>query len=370
MKKQILFIAFLVLATFANTMVFGQGAVKYSDPIPLVCVNDALHPIAGKKYTYEATGVGLGTGTFQFWATKDQNFITSTGTAPSLVTTLNTASALTVASGDLILASGNYNTAAAAGTVDITWSSKLLNLTKYQGTGTLPTFVAAYYKDGGTGCSDNFKVWEINPKNGFTVDVKPMDPAALATKLAYGATPAQCPDVVRTATYAPATGIHYDYGVNYLYFEFVASNFSDYWVPTFDFNTSLKTSQTTTIEYTFDLPATWSATTVWKTLVSGTTHLPVDATVTNTELGVSTFVRVTLANQQWENLAGQTLAMILDGQNADAVWDVDNSDCAKPLVPGADQNDKAEQLIKIRPTITPVTTSTTAPTTIVTGDNK
>ena len=134
MKKQILLLTFLVLASFASVTTASAQAVNYTAPQALNCIDDALHPVAGKSYSYLASGTPSG-GNFTFWATKDPDFITTTtGT-----TSLNTATALTTAGGDLISTSTNYVTADAATQVDITWSSSTLAGTTYQ---TDPTFVA------------------------------------------------------------------------------------------------------------------------------------------------------------------------------------------------------------------------------------
>lgn len=357
MKKQILFI--IIALTFAINLTYGQ-AVKYSDPRPVSCTDDALHPIAGREYDYAATGTPAG-GNFTFWATKDQNFITMSGTnrvynnvAPTLLTT--------AVDDELVSTSTNYNTPDPATSVQIIWSSGLLANTEYQ---TNPTFVAVYYEDP-TGCSDNFKVYELDPIHAFTVDVLSLDPTTFlpASTNPYDFVPEQCSDDVSSATYN-AGAMEYLYGEQYLYFEFVASNFTEEWIPTFQL-TNIDGVQVAEYEYTYDLPTTWTASTTWTPLVSGTT--PITTNETDTENGVSVFVRVKLTNNNFENLAGQTVTMELDGQNAEGLWDVVNSDCSDP--DGPDQNDVADQVIKPRPTITPTTTGAPAPnTTIVPGDN-
>ena len=84
-----------------------------------------------------------------------------------------------------------------------------------------------YYEDP-TGCSDNFKVYEIDPINGFTVDVLNLNPTTfLPDATPYTYEPEQCSDDVRGASYS-AGAMVYDYGTNYLYYEFVAANFTGY----------------------------------------------------------------------------------------------------------------------------------------------
>ena len=176
MKKQFLLIA---LAVFAAVTVNGQQAIHNSVPRPVSLTDDAGHPIAGKPYTYEATGTPAG-GNFLFWATKDANFISTTAGT----TTNNLGTQLTVAAGNLITTSANYGTGAAANQVSITWSDATLNGTV---PGTTPTFVAAHYTAPAAGCADNFNAWEIQPIKAFIVDVKNVEDATKAV-LAYGAT--------------------------------------------------------------------------------------------------------------------------------------------------------------------------------------
>lgn len=370
MKKQILFLTFFVLATFAGLNdVFGQ-AVTWSAPRTFSCTDDALHPIAGKQYTYTAVGTPVG-GEWRFWATKDPNFITDNAGTP----VFNTGTALTVTDGELIYASADYNidvtvndgTENTDGTIELTWSSTILAGTTYQGDGVdpngTPTFVVAYYVDA-EGCTDNIKVWELDPLNGFVVDIIPMNPVDFTVKDGYDLTPETCVDVVESATYA-AGAMVYDYGDNYLYYEFVAANFTDYWVPTFAYdlvtNPLGPTQAITSYEYTYTTPDLWNGTETWTVLESGTTQIAPDATVTDIGLGVSIFVRVLIDHNQYENLAGQTLTMVLDGQNADGTWDVRNEDCSLPDPLVADGADTANQTITPRPSVTEGTTSTIAP---------
>jgi hypothetical protein len=350
MKKQILFLAFFVLALMAGTSsAFGQ-AVTWSAPQPFTCTDDALHPIAGKSYTYTATVVDpTGAGEWRFWATTDPDFITDNSGTP----VFNTGSALTVGANQLVSASTDYNIAIGAagvntdGTIDITWSSTILAGTVYQ---TTPTFVVAYYVNA-DGCTDNIKVWELDPLNGFIVDVIAMDAADLPGSINdYGTTPETCVDVVESATYA-AGAMTYNYGDNYLYFEFIAANFTGYWIPEFAL-TNLNGVQTVTYEYTLATPDTWAGTPpTWTPLVSGTTQISPDPSITDMTAGVSVFVRVTVDHANYENINGQTLTMTLDGINADGDYDVLNTDCTLPDPLVGDDNDVATSIITPRPDI-------------------
>jgi hypothetical protein len=364
MKKQILFLAFFILAILASTTnSFGQVAVHWSIPQPFTCVADPLHPIPGVKYTYSASVVDpsapAGDGEWRFWATTDPNFITDNSGTP----VFNYGSALTVGPNELITASTDYNIAIGDpavnkdGTIDITWSQTILDATKYQVT---PTFVVAYYVNN-AGCTDNIKVWELDPKNGFIVDIIPMDPANfVASRDAYGANPNTCVDLVESVTYT-AGSLDYDFGDNYLYFEFVAANFTGSWTPRFDLQGLNAAQAWTSTEYTLATPDTWGGTPpTWTPLVSGTTSIAADPTITDMTLGVSVFVRVKVDHNEFENILGETLTMVLDGQLPNGNWDVDNTDCTQPDPTAFDELDKATTTLTPRPDIQRPT-STTSP---------
>jgi len=348
MKKQILILVFFTLALFVSTStVYAQDAQHYSDPRPLSCTPDALHPIAGQEWTYAATASVAGD--YHFYATKDPSFVTTSALQNGSAGFLNTPA-------DLLTASANYDTPGTTVDVKITWSSAILANTDYQGTPDItgatpsPTFVVVYF-DAADGCSDNIKVWELDPMNGFTVDVLAIDFDAPATMPVFGTVPATCLDNVESASYAAAAMV-YDYGENYMYFEFVAANFSGSWTPTFDLSGLNAVQSVTSYEYTTDLPATWGGATVWAPLVSGTTSIP--TTVANTSVGVSVFVRVLVDHANFEGIAGETLTMTLDGQNAAGEWDVVNGTGADTCadVGAADQNDTATSDFTARPAIT------------------
>jgi hypothetical protein len=305
--------------------------------------------LAGQPWTYSATASVPGT--YHFYATKDASFIAATA--------LNNASAL-VTPTDLLTASATYNTPNVASSVEITWSSAILAGTVYGGTPgptNSPTFVAVYFASA-DGCSDNFKVWELDPLHGFTVDVLAIDPDSLNRVPLYTLTPTTCYDNVESATYTGGAMV-YNYGENYVYFEFVAANFTGSWTPTFAL-TGTNAVQTPTFEYTTNLPATW-ATTTWAPLVSATTSIA--TTETNTSNGVSVFVRVLIDHANFEGIAGQTLTMTVDGLNSAGEWDVINNLAVDPcvLATGADQNDTATTRFTPRPAI-PVAGATQSPT--------
>jgi hypothetical protein len=358
MKKQILIFTFMIMAIFAISMgtAFGQHAIHDSDPETNVLTSDALHPVAGKTYNYSIsipTGV---TGNYTWWTTKDPSFITSQGNN-------NIGTKLLVAPGVLNSATtGVYGVASLKNNVDIAWSSTLLLNTGYQGIAPakIPTFVVVQFDATSGSCANNLKVYELNPKNGFMVDIRNLNNTTFA-KAAYddNTSIAQCIDKVSKAAYDPATHkMVYEYGTNIFYYEVVASNFSESYKPLLTF-TGLDPVQTPTIEWTYNKDFTGL-----QSYTSGTTTVLTDAA--DNSNGVSIYVKVTVVNHNYEGVADKKVTLWLDGQNKDGSWDIVNS---TGLDTGAaDKNDFAIQTLKARPAITGTTTSATAPTNIVPGN--
>ena len=356
MKKQIFILVFLFLAAFANVSKSYGQALPGSIPRPLVCDNDALHPIAGKEYTY-AVSTTPGSGTYVWWATQDPDFIS---TNASGVTSTNISKMLTVAGKDLVSTSGNYGGVTTADdNVKIKWSTSILAGTSYQGTAPAPkkpTFVAVLYTPpAASGCANNLKVYELDPRNGFTVDILNLDAAKASIGIGtavYDQAVSQCFANITSAKYT-AGKMDYVYGTNTMYFEVVAANFIGSWTPTFKL-TGLDTKQAAVIEWDYT-KAFAAATTVACT--SGTASpTAVSTTEANTFAGISIYVRVTISNNSFEGLADATIRLAVDGKNTAGEFDVENSTCVTPSA--ADFADYAEQTLKLRPTITPGTTST------------
>lgn len=339
MKKQILF---LIMAVIATTSVFGQ-MLPGSAPLPLsACTTDPTHPLAGVPYNYSVLVNPTG-GDFQWWATKDVDFIKTTAG----VVSNNSSTKLTVGT-DLIATSANYGIAGGAtnaDNVDITWSSATLVGT----TVAAPTFVVVQNDATGTNCANNLKVYPILPVNGFTVDIKNMDQAKVPTAL-YTDPMAVCVADIASARYT-AGAIVTDYGTNILYFEVVAANFTGGYTPSFQV-TGLAAGQTVTaLEFAV---ATTFASPIATTLTAGTyspaTPVTIDPTVTNTTAGVSIYVRLTIANGTHEHLADTSIALAVNGTNTALEKDVVNTACATQT----DFEDVATQTLTKRPTITAV----------------
>jgi hypothetical protein len=408
MKKQILFLAFFTLALiFAGTNKgFGQpllpGVTKpgvtaplVTQPLPpLACTTSGtllpLHPFPGVAYTYAMTnGSGATSANWTWWATKDPNFVTKTGTNPPA---LNLGTALTVANNDLLATSaspiyGNDNsgTANGANSVSITWSANILAATQYQGDVTAagtpsapsPTFVVGY-SEGAAGCTDNIEVFEINPLPNFTIAIAPID-TTIATgykTIDWGETVDQCVDNVQSAVYDNnSKELTMDYGKNNFYFEVAAANFNTSWNPAFTILSGLEEGQQAIIRlYTsyadalvdnnpiitsplFDdshvLPAPSGATPVftWDPDLNFTASVPADAAT-----GVSLYVRVTVYNGTYESLVANPFELAVDARDFDdaGIWDMEDDDCpASPstATDAADGVDTAIHNITPRPTL-------------------
>lgn len=357
MKKQILVLSIFLLALLASTSAaFGQ-ALSGSAPRGNACVDDALHPIAGKKYRYQLIANPTG-GDFQWWATKDPTFVQTDGSG---VRTYNNdaSNLLTVANGDIISVSSHYNVATKdSNYVDIIWTDALLSNTVYN---TNPTFVTTLYNN--AVCADNLKVYQLDPIKAFTVDILNYDGV---TPLAYDVIDDQCIDNVSSATFSGGS-MSYLYGENVFVYEVIAANFTASYTPAFVVS-GLNAVQTSVVQWTYDAPSTWGGATVWHAETD-----VVNTSVANTSNGVSIYVRVTVTNNNYEGLAALTFDLAVDGQNSVGEWDVDNGDgtaCDQSSISGADQADVAQQTINPRPSLIEGTTSTTAPNIELIGGNE
>ncbi len=343
MKKH-LFISVLSIMTLATslTSTFGQTAVKNSAPRPLTCTESPLNPIAGKPYDYSATFNPDGGKVF-WYATKSTTFMTgSTRSA-----TIETAGA----AGSTVASATDYAselTASGPSKTNITWSSDGL-----AALGANPLFVAVEYTAPASGCANNMKVYKITPKNAFTIDIRSMTSDG-SSSAAYDVKTDQCAALVKSATY-DGTKMVMDYGVQTLYYEVVAANFTGSFTPSYQIS-GLQPGQTAEIF--------WGYTTAGATNTLGaiTNNTPVTGAVASTALtetkdGASIFVKVVIQNATFENTAGETIKLAVDAVNSAGQKDVLESDCSENLAFA----DFTEQDIKARPAISPVAPATFIP---------
>lgn len=361
MKKQVLFLAFFILALFAgNFTTFGQNELLPSNlaPVAGTCTSDALHPKAGIPYNYTVDNTNTVVPTdYSWWITKNPQFIVPGTVAPAVAVPDQT-SKLTVTTGQLIATSALG--AADPNTISVTWTPEILAATEYQGTPNIaataaapsPTFVVVMAN--GT-CTNNLQVYEIDPSPSFTVDIANIDDTDAT--LAYGTDAPQCADVVRGATYA-GSEVVMDYGTNTLYYEVISANFVTSWIPTFQIMAgSLNGDQTADISWYPTLAAAKLGTAPIEPVVAGQVDGAVIAGTTalttnepNTTNGVSVYVKVVIHNNKWETvLLDNPFTLAVDGVDSTNQWDLINADCTDPAA--ADQADASTQTITRRPDI-------------------
>ena len=335
MKKQLLL---LIVAFFAVTTAFGQAVNNPAIlPVPLTCTtNDPLNPIAGKPYNYEAIIAPTG-GTAYWYATKSTTFTTgaarvATEIPADGVAILNTAT--------------NYRTSAVAGTsptsTNVTWTSAGLAGV----TATNPLFMVVEYDNSAVGCANNIKVMKIVPKVAFTVDITSLKHDDEST-LAYGTAESQCFDDVQSVTYVDPN-IVIDYGTNVLYYEVVAANFTDSYLPTFQIS-GLSGSQEVSVDWGYSKGAYTNnlLTDVAAAATVTTPQATVLTSATSTTNGVSIYVRVTVKNNGFEGTTNQNIALAVEAVDAQANADVD-VDCSTITAYG----DIATQTLNARPSVT------------------
>lgn len=358
MKKQIFILALFILTLFVNIKsVYGQAlnpGITATQPLPaLSCEANAnfLHPIAGKPYTYQMNGTSGNEDVSQWtwFATKNTAFITAGALAAD--------SLKDGVTGELLAASANYGKPDASDNVQITWTPQILANTKYQGAAGEPTFVVGY----GTGanCSDNIKVYEINPIINFTVDITNIDGSG--NGMAWDKDTSTCVANVQSATYTSGELVM-DYGTDTLYFEVAAANFVTDFTPTFNLISGLTGVQTAVVSLhssyanakagTLVVPGAttnWtSSSTDWQTGIHFTAANPNDIVD-----GVSLFVKVVITNSTEESLTANPFVLAVDAQDdtETGIWDMEDADCTT-LADAADQVDRARHIVKPRPTIT------------------
>lgn len=361
MKKQILFLAFFVLAALASiTDSYGQVDMPVSTRTPYdsgTCTtNDSpLNPRPGKAYEYGVTIgnagslVGGAVNGYSWWATKNPEFVIGTTTA---TVSPNWGDRLTpTPGGGLINAGTGYGTTGGTASMSITWHPSTLAGTDYQGLpgpGT-PTFVAVMTNGA---CSNNIQVWEINPQPAFTVDITNIATAS-ATAENYGNTISSCVSPVVSATYnSGSKDIDMDYGRNTIYFEVISANFVGSWTPTITL-TGLGTDETASITIHDSWAEAQAGTEIKETLeftADGTEvgTVALGTTVSNTTSGVSVWLAVTIDHNTYENLATRPIRVTIAGMDTTGEFDLANNCTTTTAV---DTDDFAIQDITPRPDI-------------------
>ena len=340
MKKQILV---LIVALFAISFSSSFGQAVHDPAIssnPVVCANGPLNPIAGRQYDYQAV-INPVAGMAYWYATKSTQFTTGGVRVATEIPADGVAIANTAT---------NYRTLAAAPNSptqsQVTWTTAGLAGVGYPAS---PLFMVVEYA--GPTCANNMKVMKIQPVNAFTLDITNIEDATGAT-LGYGVTENQCVDKVRASSYdAAADNITIDYGADTLFYEVIAANFTGTYTTTFQVS-GVQGTQTFDLDWGY-VKGTYNQPVV-AAQASGTYTSPVQSvstTETNTEFGVSIYVRVIVQNHGFETLADTPISLAVEGFDANNNPDVLYTTC----VAGAGYEDLALQTINARPTVTPGT---------------
>lgn len=285
-------------------------------PVAASCVPAAgpNNPIAGQLYTYEVTVTNAGAATIHWFATTDPNFITSTGLTANIE--------LAATSPYIMAAGATYNVPGnTTPTVDITWEAF---------PATTDVFLVTYVTNE-AGCTDNIKVYKIEPSHLFTLDID-----RIANNGSGTAPEDHCISPVFGASYNAGLGeVQMDYGINYLYFVVNAANWAHSWLPTFELTAVGTASTTFAVDWAYPTESD-GATAVWHTTTPAGNIYTSDDEVTPVTSGATgvddegecIIVRVTIDHNQNQALLGMTVGLAVDGFMYDQV----NSNYTNPLL--------------------------------------
>jgi hypothetical protein len=367
MKKQILFLAFFVLAVVANvSQSFGQAAVPGTTARVVPCADPAnpnpLTPVAGIPYRYEADVTPVGTaankGTAHWFVTTVEEFIAG-GSLTTVIQSVG-GSYLQVANtlGDIL--TDDVTNPNPQG-IDITWKTEGLSLVDYTAGSESPLFVGVMYTAPGDVCdNNNIQVWRIEPIIAFSLDIINVA-ETIGTPNTYApgtwdTDMPQCFANVFSATYDyTADAVKMDYGVNTMFFEVIAANFST----SFDFTLQLTgLSSDGSGAQTADIYWGYTAAGATNSIEAGVsdatwTMAAADAITAltselNTSEGVSIYIKVVVHNNGFEGLVDTPITLAVDGTDS-----ADNDDVAATA--GCPDElayaDDAVQTLQKRPTI-------------------
>ena len=330
MKKHFLFSTMFALTTALS---YGQAttATTGTAPTPVTCTDDALHPIIGKEYSYKGTGTPAG-GTYHIFATNSTNFIQNGA--------LNTTGAYTATNGLLKAGTGyNVNTNS-TGETKLSWSGAAAN----------PSFVVIQYKQNGTCTTDNLKVYKIEPKNAFIIEIRNMKKGTgnNFTTEALNTNIDVCSANIQSATYN-GTKMVYNYGSQSFYYELIAANYDKDFTPKVKID-GLQTGQTAKLKWGH------SKTTMNTEIASVTnnTEVTLPKIIADTAIepskGVSIYLELVVENGSYEGTTDKNITLSVDATSGTKNFkNVKRADCSDE----ADFADKAIQVLKARPAINP-----------------
>jgi len=328
MKKQILFLSFLVLAVLAGvTNSYGQqqGTIQLANgitcPTPnaidCLVLDNPLQPVPGTEYTYQVEVPSPnGDKVYNWFATQNTAFISGG--------TLNTAAAdQGDGNGNLVL---DVNTTSGSTYLASGTTSNTLVMTWKEFDASAPTFLVIYVtNDDGTLCTtENLKVYKILPQSAFTLDIANVDvTSSTSDPLGWGVTHATCMSDIVSATYdAAINDVDYDYGTNYMYFLVNAANFTDSYQLDIQID-GVNAAEALTADWSYN-----TATLSWNSLALGgtaggqrTAQAVIEAQASNDAVGAAgecVIIRLTLDHTTdhdnfFDGTAAQTVSVAVDG---------------------------------------------------------
>jgi len=313
MKKQLLLVlmAFFVIG-LSNT--YGQNPIcPPARAVDTACLgSDAMHPVAGVPYTYTVNvPTPDGTKEYTWLVTQSQTFMTG-GNLTAIVQPQP---------GPIVLAAGpGYNDPlTGSNTIVITWNSFVYDPTQ-------PIFVVIHVKNTetlpGTCVTNNIKVYKIEPRIAFTLDIANVTKDGVTQ--AFETPIDRCINQVVSAAYdatAPE-GVLYDFGADTLYYIVVAANYDSSWLPSVQLSglNSEETIDTVQWDYTFAFASPHAMEFV---PASDTIFTSVDSVVVQNPTGavgpvgeciiIRVIIDHTNGANNYEGLADETITLAVDG---------------------------------------------------------
>ena len=351
MKKQILFLAFFVLAVLAGTNAFAQNTEEdyltgapatCATAVPLSCGSaDALHPAPGVSYEYTITSTSAST--VHWFVTDDAGVMATGAVVPGIIEPKD--------------GSSPYVLTADAALNDVTNTSLTVNITWKSFDGAANNVILVAYIMDAAGCTNNVEVYRIEPLYQFTLDL-----AGILDDGTAGAT--ECVAPIVKADY-DGTDLTVEYGMNYVYYTVNAANWMTSWRPE---NISATSSDPASVIGTIEwaLPANATTGGAWNTVGTGVVLATDYASNDNGFIGAAgecIIVRVPVTHgTATETLANETINLIVNGQMLnpetaayDGVYpDLDEGGAGNPCTDDL-TTDNADYVITPRPTITATT---------------
>jgi hypothetical protein len=325
MKKQILLLAFFVLALLAGTSKsYGQ------------CTTNELHPAANVVYNYSTPAAGPGA-LYEWYVTTNPD-IKAKVKAPSGV--LFTAAVLNTQS------------------IAVTWTAAAIELAR-----TTPIYLALWYSETTTStCTvENVRALQIAPVNTFLLAVTGVDGTG-ATSTTVCASPVLTAVVNDPANVAIGedntnAAMRIIYGTNTITYKITASGVDGQFSPRVRIPALTGAGQTyVSVEWSTSPNSGFAAFSPSATATGGGSYTPT-TDVAVTVAGSSYYVRLVIDQSSYESLADQTLNLAVDGYLAanHTVSDIIGGAGATACNEEAAFGKNADVTILHRPTVTPGT---------------